>query len=67
MSEMNVTTTQDVKEAVPQHWLGKRKKKFVLPDGTELTEEELKQFDERRWWEAPKKKGKLGQNRKGKK
>lgn len=58
MNGMNLTTAKDMASAIPEHYLGKKSKKIILPDGTELSEEELKQFDDTHSW------GKLGKNRK---
>lgn len=60
MNKMNLTMAKDISQAIPQHYLGKKKKTIILPDGTELSEEEFNKMDERRWWERPKR---LGQNK----
>ena len=62
MNGMNLTTSEDISSAIPQHFLAKKKKVIILPDGTELSEEDYNKMDERRWWSKAKKR--LGQNRK---
>ena len=42
----------------------KKNKTIVLPDGTEIPEEEFEKMDERRWWEKSPKKSVLGQKHK---
>ena len=43
----------------------KEKNKIVtLPDGTEISQEELDKMDERRWWGKAKKESVLGQKHK---
>jgi len=41
-----------------------KKKPIILPDGTELSQEELDRMDERHWWGRETKKTKLGQKHK---
>lgn len=63
---MNLTTSSTILKAIPNHWegIGKNKKTIVLPDGTELSQEEFDKMDERRSWGKSPKKTVLGQNKK---
>jgi hypothetical protein len=42
----------------------KKKKPIILPDGTELSQEEFEKMDDRHWWEKKPKESVLGRKHK---